>query len=166
MAQLARPDSDVSTGAWATTPLWSDIDEVAADDDTTMVQSADDPSSDIFEVGLTNVTDPVSATSHTYRFRHKHTTTGGGSPPTFNLKCELFQGTTLIATTNVNTSDASWVTTGLSLSGAEADAISDYTDLRLRLTANKTAGSRTGRVHVTWAELEVPNVVSSRERMM
>ena len=161
MAQFGRPDGDISTGGWTPTPLNAEIDETVADDGTTEILSADDPVSDTSEVSLSTVTDPALSTGHILRFRHQHTTTGGGSAPAMTLVGSLYQGTTLIAESSVAPAKGVWGTEALTLSGAEADAITDYTDLRVRLVANKTGGNRTFRIHVTWAELEVPDVAGA-----
>jgi len=164
MAQFGRPISDVSTGSWTTTTLWSRIDEVTASD-TDFIQSANNPSNDTCEVALTSsLTDPSSSASHTVRYRANYTTSGGGSPPTITLECRLMQGTTQIATqtTTLSTGSAAvWQDLTFTLSGAQADSITDYTDLRLRFIANKSAGARTAWVEVSWAELEVPNAAAS-----
>ena len=162
MAQFGRPTSDISTGAWTTTPLFSDIDEAVPDDGTTEVVSESDPSSDVFECALTNtLTDPVSSTGHIYRFTHEMTESGGGAGSTNDLTCALFQSTTQIATTTVNPTKNIWATSTLTLSGAEADSITDYTDLRLRFTANKTGGAKVSVIHVTQGEFEIPDAVSA-----
>jgi len=157
VAQFGRPDGDISTGGWTPTPINPEIDEVTPDDGTTEVLSQDDPSSDQMEVSLSNISDPSVSTGHILRFRHQHTTTGGGSAPTMTLVGSLYQGTTLIAEASVSPSKLLWTTEALTLSGSEADSITDYSDLRIRFVANKTGGNRTFRIHVTWAELETPD---------
>ena len=49
-----------------------------------------------------------------------------------------------------------WATVEKTLSSGQADSITDYTDLRLRFTANKTGGARTTSIEVSWAEFECP----------
>lgn len=163
--QFARPVTpDISTGGWTPTPIFDEIDDVTPDDGTTEVLSADDPSSDTMEVSLSAVTDPTSSANHVVRFRHQHTTTGGGSAPTMTLDVSLYQGTTLIATTQVAPTKTTWITDTIALSGGEADSITDYSDLRIRFVANKTGGNRVFRIHVTWGELEVPSVAGAGRR--
>jgi hypothetical protein len=53
-----------------------------------------------------------------------------------NLKVDLVQGTTIITTQQLNNIPAGWNEGVIALSGAECDAITDYTALRLRFTAS------------------------------
>lgn len=153
MAQFARPDSDVS-GAWDGTTGSNYYTEI---DDATPVESSyinEDDGSTV-EVGLSNVTDPAIHTGHTvrvwaYRSSNKANT----------LTAALFQGGTQIATnggvtvTNGSPSQAY----SFNLSEAEAANISDYTDLRLKLTA---IGTNPTDVFVVNAELEVPTAATT-----
>lgn len=155
MAQFARPDSDVSNaGGWAPTPLWDQINEATADDDTTKVTSGNNPgTADTFEVGLTDVTDPTDDTGHIIRFRHKQE----GGARTSEAKAQLYQGATLIAETTSVAPGTIWTTTSYTLAAVgEADQITDYTDLRIRVVPNTTGTGSPATHSVTWAELEVP----------
>jgi hypothetical protein len=144
VAQFARPDADLANTGWTNeaasgTDLFQSLDETSAND-SDFAQSASAPSDDPLVVRLSDVEDPVSSSGHTVRFRYKKNTTGGA---TINLTVELREGYvdegtqgTLIASTVVNDIDS--ITTGsISLSGAEADAITDYTDLALRFVADQ-----------------------------
>ena len=138
MVQKARPASDISTGAWTATPLWSKVDEVTPDDDTTKITS-DNPNSDTMEVKLTAVTDPVSSTGHIVSFRAK---TGVFDPEVEESICgmqiipKLVQGTTVISTGSTVNLTSDWATYSWTLTAGEADNITDYGDLRVRLTAD------------------------------
>ena len=161
MAQFGRPISDVSTGSWTTTPLYSDIDEASASE-TDYVSSSADPSSDTFEVALTSsLSDPASSSSHTFRFRHELTESGGGSGTTNDLTVSLIENTTVIASTTVNPVKNVWNSASYTLTSGEADNITDYTDLRLRFVANKTGGGKASTLHISWAEFEVPDAVAA-----
>lgn len=138
MAQFARPDGDTSVGAWATnaggtTSLFATIDESVAND-ADFVRSELAPNASAYECSLSNIEDPVSSSGHVVRYRYAKDAAGGAQ---INLTVELRQGTTVIASaTHTNISDT--VTAGsITLSGAEADAITDYTDLRLRFIATQ-----------------------------
>ncbi len=150
MAQYARPTADISTGSWTTTPLWDKIDEVSADDATTQAQSSNRPSNDTFEVRLSPVTDPLTGSGHIVRIRMY-----GTSGHTWSAY--LYKGTTLVKTLVSGAAvPSSYTTYSYTLTAQEADSITDYTDLRVRIVAN---GSAAGREYVTWAEMEVPDVV-------
>ena len=122
--QYARPASDVSAGAWTPSTgvnLYATLDESAADDadyDSTTSAST-------FTVALGSLTDPAVSTGHILSYRIQ--VTAG------TLYVRILQGATTIATRTHSTSDASALTTfDYTLTGAEADSITDYTDLRVQ----------------------------------
>lgn len=124
---VARPISDVSAGTWTPstgTDLFAMIDEVSADD-TDYISST---SAGTCSLGLNSVTDPLASTGHVFKYRAWAPTTGG-------LVVKLKQGTTVIATWTHATLPTSPTTYTQTLSGAEADAITDYTALRVDFEA-------------------------------
>lgn len=152
MSQFGRPDSDVTKGAWTAssgTDLYPMLDEVSPDSADYIILT--NQTSNTCEVGLTNVTDPVSSSNHVVRVR-------GRRVGTVTLTAYLYQGTTQICTFSLTlgTTDA---TTEYTLSGAEADAITDYSDLRIRLTG--TASNAARFIYIVWAELDVPDVATA-----
>jgi hypothetical protein len=165
MAQILRPDSDVSQGSWTrndgtvTPDLFSTIDEAAAND-TDFLRLGIASGSSTCEVGLTDGADPVSSSGHIVRYRYRKSsndTTG----KQIDLVVSLRQGATQIAAwTHLDIGAV--VTQTQTLSGVEADAITDYSDLRLRFvgTIDATGTARQGRV--TWAEVEIPDVARGR----
>lgn len=159
--QVARPDSNVTQTSF--TNGFADIDEATASD-ADFAYGANNTAA-VLEVGLTNVTDPAVSTGHIVRYRvaktNAGTLDGGGNAVTMTVA--LYQGATLIAADTVRTLDGTWTTYEWTLSGAQADAITDYTDLRLRFTTSASGGSPANRRGgaVSWAELEVPGVVPS-----
>lgn len=162
MAQFGRPVSDVTDGGWEDTTggdgdgaNWDEIDEVTADDGTTFVRA--DSSATMMEVGLSNVTDPASSSGHIIRFRAYATGSTGPERITFTL----VETTTVRATiNNQSITRDSWNTYSYTLSGAEADAIGDYTDLRFRFSPTANGGDT---IDVTWAEFEVPDAGATFE---
>jgi len=150
--QFARPDADVSAGTWTTAPLWSSIDEAAADDGDLITSST--TSGSTCEVALSDVTDPAVSTGHIVRYRYSKTATGGSSP---NITVDLVENTTVRASSGaVAIPDATtWNDGTFTLTGGEADSITDYADLRLRFTMTRAGGSARG-ARVSWAEFEVP----------
>ena len=160
MAQLARPDADQATGNWSSTPLWSKVDEGSSGDDTT-IASANNTNGDNADLRLSDVADPASSSGHIIRAAWNKNATGGH---TIDAIAELWQGVpgtgTLIATLTVNDIGATEQTDTHALTGTEADNITDYADLFLRVSRQgDTGGNPTGRrsLVVDFCELEVPD---------
>ena len=140
MAQFARPDADTTLGNFeddggGTTDIFSTIDEVTPDDGD-YIRSPVSPSAEVYVCRLSDVVDPVSSTGHVARFRYSADQEG---QETIEITRELRQGYvnegdqgTLIESKTVQTNTQSWVTDAETLSGAEADAIINYTDLFFR----------------------------------
>lgn len=96
------------------------IDEVVADD-ADYISTTD---SSICEVALGSLIDPASSTGHIVRYR----LTGDGGIIVVRLR----QGTTTIASWTHNPPPVSFTTFEQTLSGAEADSITDYSALKLQ----------------------------------
>ena len=131
MAQYARPSSDIAAGNWTASTgsdLYAMIDEVSASDSDYI---SGDETATTAEIALSAVTDPVSSASHTISVRAR---TVSGSGPGEKLDIDLVQGTTVIANAwiNWNPNDSTFATETYTLLAAEADSITDYSDLRLR----------------------------------
>jgi hypothetical protein len=146
MAQFGRPSTDTVNESWTeddgtTTSIFDQIDESVSDDND-YIQSALAPTSDVYVTKLTTLEDPVSSTGHTVRYRYKKSAASGAQ---IDLTVQLRQGYvsegtpgTLIATAGTHTNISDTITAGsYTLSGAEADSITDYTDLYLRFVANQ-----------------------------
>lgn len=155
MAQFGRPDSDVTVSDWTTAPLWSSIDEATFSDADLI--SSNNNTNNACEVGLSDVGDPVSSSTHVVRYRYRKNAAAGNAR---NITVSLYQGATLIAE-QTHTGISEVFTAGsFTLTGPQADSITDYADLRLRFTAGGTTGGSGGNrrsVQVSWAELEVPD---------
>ena len=147
MAQFARPDADITDGTWlnasaSATDMYQSIDEdVSSPNDADYIESVAAPSSAACAFGLSNVEDPVSSSGHIMRWRRGKNTAGGA---TINLTVELRQGYTgegsqgtLINSFADNTIPDSFTTTTDTLSGAEADSITNYADLQVRFVATQ-----------------------------
>lgn len=154
MAQYGRPISDISTGNWATTPLWSDLDDNL---DADYITSGKNPAADTFENALTStLSDPSSSSGHIVRARLYCSKANNGTATVY-----VYQGTTLIATYAIPGNLATAFTTySYTLTGIEADNITDYTVLRIRVVVNGTANVY---VYCAWTELEIPDPVTATE---
>jgi hypothetical protein len=154
MAQYARPDSDVSSGSWSPSTgstLYECIDEETPSDADYIESDTDE---DECEVGLSTVTDPESSSNHTVRWRWQST---GSSPPTETCSVYLYEGATLRATCALEreVDRGGFAAESYTLAGGEADAISDYSALRVRFHINRTGSNED--IQVSWVELEVPD---------
>lgn len=154
MAQYGRPISDISTGGWGTTPLWSKLDD---NDDADFITSSKNPSADTFENALTNtLSDPSSSSGHIIKARLRCDKSNNGTATMY-----LYQGTTLIATYSIPGNLATAFTTySYTLTSTEANSITDYTALRIRVSANATANAYG---YCAWTELEIPDASGAVE---
>ena len=147
MTQYARPDSDVDnqSDAWTNSDggapsnvLYTYIDETSAGSD--YVQGSDDDCSGdgmYFTVGLSNVTDPESATGHAMKYYGR----SDQAESDLWTKIELMKDVggaeeAVIATKTISDPDDTSAPGTLythNLSTSEANDIDDYTDLSLRI---------------------------------
>lgn len=169
MAQFLYPISDVtntfSGGGFAS------IDEVTPSD--TDYAYGTNNSTTTLECALTatGISDPLSSTGHTVYWRQSQADhdagtpapSSGGSNSTYDVL--LIQGTTTIATcaSGASASDGSFAAGSYTLSAAEANSITDYTDLRIRMVSIGTGGTPSGRRAVAFssAYLEIPDAPAS-----
>jgi len=145
MAQFARPDADIVDGNWVKSTggnvnLFQMIDETPFDD-ADYIESGLAPATDAVAVNLSDVTDPVSSINHIVRYRYgKDSAAGAQIDIVVQLRqgyvSEGAQGTLIHAETHTNVSSGFTAGT-FTLSGGEADAITNYADLQIRITANQ-----------------------------
>ncbi len=145
MAQYGRPSADTyNSDGWLDevdgVDIYQSIDEVSPSDADYII-SASAPTLDIYVTKLTTMEDPVIATGHIVRYRYQKDAAGGS---TINLIMTLYEGYvnegakgTLIATEVQNNISNGWVTGAYTLSAGEANSITDYTDLAVRLSADQ-----------------------------
>ena len=155
MTQYGRPESDVSTGGWATAPLYAKIDEETAND-ADEISAETRFSNQTFEVGLAAVDDPGASGDHVVRVRGKFWTSGSR---TATLDVVLRQGSTTIGSWNTGNLGTGYATYAFTLSGSEADAITDYGALALQVTGKMNAGGSgfSCITYVSWAEFACPD---------
>lgn len=160
--QYARPDGDEdnSTYFWDTpgsgTAHWSDIDEVTPDG----VAEIQEDDGSVYRGTLSDVTDPVSSADHILRC---YAYRSSNKANTFTM--ELYESGTQRATnsgaTVTNGSPASAYT--YTLSGTEADAITNYANLEIRLTVTATSPTD---IFVDQCEFQVPAAAASDDSLM
>lgn len=145
MAQFGRPSTDTTREGWeeddgTTASIFDQIDEAVADD-ADYIRSALVPTTDAYVTKLTAVTDPLQSTGHIVRYRYGKDAAAGAQ---INIVVELRQGyvseaslgTLIHAETHTNVGLYP-IAGSFTLSGAEADSITNYADLFLRITANQ-----------------------------
>ena len=145
MAQFGRPSTDTTRDNWeeddgTTTAIFDQIDE-AVIDDADYIRTVLAPTNDVYVSKFTTLEDPVSSTGHVVRYRYGKSAAGGAQ---IDLTVQLRQGytnegspgTLIKEWTHTNVSET-LTTAAQTLSGAEADSITDYTDLYIRLVANQ-----------------------------
>lgn len=146
MAQFGRPSTDTVNESWIEDGtgddaiLWNDIDEAVADD-ADYIRSALVPTTDAYVTKFTALTDPLQSTGHIVRYRYgKDVAAGAQIDIVVQLRqgyvSEASQGTLIASATHTNVAVFPVAGT-FTLSGAEADAITNYGDLFLRFTANQ-----------------------------
>lgn len=127
-AQFARPVSDVSAGGWVASgggSLYAAIDETPASD----ADYISTTNASVCEVALGTLTDPTSGTGHIVRYRL--------SADSGQVIVRLRQGTTTIASWTHSSPPTSLTLYEQTLAGAEADAITDYTALKIQFEATE-----------------------------
>lgn len=145
MAQFGRPSTDTTNEGYTDqagggTNIFQSIDESVASD-ADFIKSALTPTNDVYVTKLTSIEDPISSINHVVRYRYAKDAAGGAQ---IDLTVQLRQGYTNEGAPG--TLIAQWLHTNIAetftaaaqtLSGAEADSITNYADLFLRFVANQ-----------------------------
>ena len=160
MAQFARPDGDIALNGWiqgggGTSNIYLNIDEVAPVD-SDFVDDTTPPAPNFataYQMTLSNITDPETSSGHVIRWRIRRDNTNAP----INIRIELRQGGVLIAQRTQNSPDSSFNTFNYTLSGSEANDITDYTDLQFYFYSQDVDDDGGTDVEVSWAEFEVPD---------
>lgn len=155
-AQFARPDGLASSsGSW--TGTYASINESPPNDGTFLASPAN-PTTDYYEVTLTDVEQPSSLVGITFRYRYAKS--GNNSGKTINLTVELRQGSTVISSqTHANIPGASgsgWQQGSVTLTTQQAALITNFADLRLRFRPTSSGGGQSRTAQISWAETQLP----------
>ena len=153
MTQTARPISDVTTYSWNTTPLWSKVNDAS---DATYITGTPGWNSTECELKLASLTDPVSSTGHIVYVRAR---VASGSGAAEALGFALLQGTTYIGYWYPSVSRTTITTYSATLSTAQANSITDYANLRIRLYQLYVETGENINVHDVW--MECPDAVAN-----
>lgn len=157
-AQFGRPSSDITVDGFSPTPLYSRLNETSPDGTTSEVTVANNGGDKTPEVALSAVTDPVSSTGHIMSIYIKKS-----SNRTSAVTMYLYQGATLIASSSAIAVTTTYTQYDYTLSGAEADSITDYSDLRMRVFFDDQGGGAPGTFNWSWAQLQVPDLPNFTE---
>jgi hypothetical protein len=147
MAQFLRPNADTNNPgtytnqAASSTNIYQAIDEAVADDADYIQSPVAPTSTKVYVTKLQSGTDPVSSSGHVLRWRYNKDAAGGAQ---INMTVELRQAYvseaslgTLIATRTFNNVSDVFTNDNYTLTGGEADAITDYTNLYLRISTTQ-----------------------------
>jgi hypothetical protein len=171
MAQIAHPISDtfrdtqVVDQAGGTSSLFATIDEgTASDSDYIKLPFSNGGNTKVLVVRLTSLSDPQSSTGHIVHWRLGENAFSGG-----HAKIEIRQsyvdesnkGTLIATTATFNTSGADTFTDGVTytLSGGEADAITDYTALYARIVF--TNDNNFAETRLSFMDFQTPDALIS-----
>ena len=125
------PIADLTTGGWTQVPLYPKVSEVIAND-TNYITSSSLPLNDICEMRLGYfINRPSSLTGHALRYRYEKS-----GIFQMDLTVSLYQGASLIKETTHTNIQNGWVEGSISLTTGEANLITNYNELLVRLTAN------------------------------
>lgn len=147
MSQFGRPEADTLIGnysnqAGGTSSIFQAIDESSASE-ADYIRSPTNPANEVYVTRLSDIVDPLSSSGHVLRVRAGTDQASGGEQINMTMQLrqgyvnESSQGTLIATATQNNITPGGWTTYSMTLSGAEADAITDYTDLYLRIVMNK-----------------------------
>lgn len=162
-----RPISpDVETTNWFPTPLYTHVDEASPPNDSDLIQSTTStavwPSFNTFDCELTLDTpsaEPAPGDRQLITLRTRleiiEDTPGGTGNADFTYS--LVQGTTVIAfSTHSESTVNNWQTVTYDLTEGEVNSITDYSDLRFRLSVNigHNSGFPDVLAECSWVEVE------------
>lgn len=162
MSQRLDPDGDITTTNWATAPLWSKIDDGASTNDADFITMAAGTGArtDTAEVSLTNPASTPGDSNTTVTVRGNRLDTNGDVT---TIKCGLYQGATLKG--ELTGLEAIWLDATISTQTfATSTAITDFNDLRVRITASTPGGEDVDRYDIYWVKVDVSDAASGKKR--
>lgn len=158
------PDADLNNvGAWedqagGSSNLFGFVDEDPPDD-TDYIISPDTPATDWITFRLSDLADPNRDTGHFVDIRYSKSASGGDL---IDLTVQLRQGytnegspgTLIMQGTLSNISDE-WTENAIALTDAQAQSITDYADLAIRIGANTSSAVAARAARVSWVRFRV-----------
>ena len=139
-----RPNGEIITGTWSPLPLWPSLDD---HDDSDYISATAET---FATLDTTNIPDPMTSAGHVVRFSARATGTG----PTEGIGVEVFQpGIPNLADSGaIPITRGSFNTYTFVLSDAQANSITDYGALRLKISSYDLAPGE--QVDFAWMELD------------
>tara|TARA_R110002167_G_scaffold110987_3_gene282235 strand:- start:95 stop:634 length:540 start_codon:yes stop_codon:yes gene_type:complete len=157
MVQVARPSADDTDGNWLDqddgSSLYAAIDEASADGATTHIYSTDNGGNDTCIVNLASISAPGSGSVYIKYTALVEDGSGMGAP---GVKFQLFEGTDARGAAHTNNSVATSYT-AVASSAIDVSSVSNWGNLKLRITLLTNAGSGMDYIRVTQAYLETPD---------
>jgi hypothetical protein len=161
VAQFARPFADISRGSWTTQSggtanLFATLDEESADDNDYVISALNANST--YECRLSSVAPAIIPRAHLIALRGRKDASGGN---TKGVSVSLVQGSTVIGTLDFPDLPFAVTQQNVSIPKSMASQITDYSDLRVRLTSTgiTSGGSSRRRAIVTGIALRMPAAV-------
>ena len=156
-----RPDADIETVGFTSTPLWQKLDEVTHDSDTTHIQGGT----------VTSVCPTNTAHDFEIRLSHPSITPSGNETITVRVVArheevvgffvtrqmffQLKQGTVVRATSSTFSLSGSYQTFSDVLTQAQKDSITDWNDVRIRCRSNLCVENSGDSGHSRFTQIEV-----------
>jgi hypothetical protein len=161
VANFARPSADISRGSWTTQSggtanLFATLDEEAADDADYVISALNANST--YECRLSSVAPAIIPRAHLIALRGRKDASGGN---TKGVTVDLIQGTTVIGSLPFPDLPFAVQQQNVSIPKSMTSQITDYADLRVRLTSTgiTSGGASRRRAIVTGIALRVPAAV-------
>lgn len=156
MSQFLRPNSDISAGAWTTTPLFLKVNEISSNDSPFI--TSPNSSNTTCDLGLSSASTPDSGI-RILRIRDRKGTQSNARGLNYRLK----QGGTVVQTGTVqSTLPTTFTTYSMTIIGI----ITNYSDLFIELISTGTTGGASGNrgvVDVAWVEFQIPDIVATTQ---
>lgn len=162
--QFGRPTSDITATSVTGTPTntagsrYTNVDESTLS--TTDFIYGTNNTAAVYEGKLNTLSAPASGAC-VFRYSLAKTNAGvvDGGGSTVTVTMDLVQGTTIIASSSAITVTGTWTSGSVTLTQGQVDAITDWTDLRIRMTTSTSGGTVANRRGgaVSWVELEIPS---------
>ncbi|MCJ2530744.1 MAG: hypothetical protein LN413_00280 [Candidatus Thermoplasmatota archaeon] len=173
MAQYALPDADLDHVDWtegagdANGTHWEELDEgfgsgrgsgFGPDDATTYWRTGNNPNGIFITSKLGTVTDPAVSTGHIWRTRNRKNSAGGTK---LDIDIRILQGGIQRGFASFLDMSDTWTTRSDPMTGAEADTITDYSDLEIRTAATKDGGGQGRHAQESAHEFECPDAAAA-----
>lgn len=161
--QRLDPDGDITTTNWSVAPLWSKINGGATPVDSNFItnDSGGTPITSTAEVSLTNPPSTPGNSNTTVTVRGRLHTAG---TLTTSVVGRLMQGGSQIGISpdlSINCPDATWVNVTFNTT----NTISDFTDLRVRITASTPFGETVDQYDISWIKVDVSGPPDKKRRI-